>query len=214
MQIAILLYDGLTALDAIGPYEVLSCLPDVTVHFVAETAGPKRTDTQTLALVADTSLAELPHPDIFLIPGGGSGNHAAAQNEQILAWVREAHTTSLWSTSVCTGAFVLGAAGILEGKRATTFWGGGPYLQQLCGATYIAQRYVQDGKILTAAGVSAGIDMALFLVSQLTDEETAQATQLALEYDPQPPFDTGTPQKASPSIVALAQQLLQNGKRR
>jgi transcriptional regulator GlxA family with amidase domain len=214
MDIAILLYDGLTALDAIGPYEVLSCLPDVTVRFIAETVGPKRTDTQALALVADVSLAELPHPDIFLIPGGGAGNHAAAQNEQILAWVREAHTTSLWSTSVCTGAFVLGAAGILEGKQATTFWGGGPYLQQMCGATYVAQRYVQDGKILTAAGVSAGIDMALFLVSQLTDEETAQATQLALEYDPQPPFDTGTPQKASPSIVARAQHLLQNGKRR
>ncbi len=147
MDIAILLYDGFTALDAIGPYEVLSCLPDSNVHFIAETAGRTRTDTQALALVADASLAEVPHPDIFLIPGG-NGTMAAMHNEQIVAWVREAHTTSRWSTSVCTGAFVLGAAGILEGKRATTFWDAGPHLQQQCGATFVAQRYVQDGKIL------------------------------------------------------------------
>ncbi len=214
MDIAILLYDGFTALDAIGPYEVLSCLPDSNVRFIAETAGPKRTDTHALALVADASLAEVPHPDIFLIPGGGTGNMAAAQNEHILAWVREAHTTSRWSTSVCTGAFILGAAGVLQGKRATTYWDAGPHLQQHTGATFVAQRYVQDGKILTAAGVSAGIDMALFLVSQLTDNETAQATQLVLEYDPQPPFDTGAQQKAPSSIVALAHHLLQTGKRR
>ena len=213
MHVAILLYDGLTALDAIGPYEVLSCLPDVSIHFIAETVGPKRTDTQVLALVADVSLAEMPHPDIFLIPGGNAGTLAASQNERVLAWIREAHTTSLWSTSVCTGAYILGAAGILQGKRATTYWDAGPILQQQWGASYVTQRYVQDGKILTAAGVSAGIDMALFLACQLTDEETAQAIQLALEYDPQPPFDTGALQKASPSIVARAQHLLQNGKR-
>lgn len=213
MHIAILLYDGFTALDAIGPYEVLSCLPDVSIHFIAETVGPKRTDTQSLALVADASLAEVPHPDIFLIPGGNAGTLAAAQNEQIVAWVREAHATSRWSTSVCTGAFVLGAAGVLEGKRATTYWSAGPHLQQQWGATFVAERYVQDGKILTAAGVSAGIDMALFLASQLTGAQMAQAIQLALEYDPQPPFDTGTPQKASSFIVTLAQQVLQNSQR-
>ncbi|GHO90120.1 hypothetical protein KSF_001680 [Reticulibacter mediterranei] len=159
-------------------------------------------------------LSEVLHPDIFLIPGGNAGTLAAAQNEQIVTWVREAHKTSRWSTSVCTGAFVLGAAGVLEGKRATTYWSSGPHLQHQWGATFVAECYVQDGKILTAAGVSAGIDMALFLASQLTDEETAQAIQLALEYDPQPPFDPGAPQKASPSIVARALHLLQSGKRR
>lgn len=212
MDIAILLYDGFTALDAVGPYEVLSCLPASNVHFVAETAGPIRADTRALALVADAALADVPHPDIFLIPGG-AGTLAATQNEQIVAWVREAHTTSRWSTSVCTGAFVLGAAGILEGKRATTYWGAGPHLQLSTGATFVTERYVQDGKILTAAGVSAGIDMALFLASQLADEETAQAIQLVLEYDPQPPFDSGSLQKASSSIVALARHLLQTGRR-
>ncbi len=214
MHVAILLYDGFTALDAVGPYEVLSCLSDVRVQFIAETAGPKRADTQALALVADASLGEVPHPDILLIPGGNAGTVAAAKNESILAWVRQAHATSRLTTSVCTGAFVLGAAGVLQDRRATTYWSAGPFLQQQWGATYVAQRYVQDGKILTAAGVSAGIDMALFLANHLTDAQTAQAIQLALEYDPQPPFDSGTPQKTSPSIVALAQHLLQNGKRR
>ena len=122
MHVAILLYDGFTALDAVGPYEVLSCLSDVRVQFIAETAGPKRADTQALALVADASLGEVPHPDILLIPGGNAGTVAAAKNESILAWVRQAHATSRLTTSVCTGAFVLGAAGVLQDRRATTYW--------------------------------------------------------------------------------------------
>jgi transcriptional regulator GlxA family with amidase domain len=214
MYIAILLYDGLTALDAIGPYEVLSCLPGITVQFVAETIGPKRTDTDALAFMADTPLTAVPHPEILLIPGGKAGTLAAAQNASILAWIQEAHATSRWTTSVCTGAWVLGAAGLLRGRRVTTYWSAGPLLQQHYGATYVAERYVQDGKIVTAAGVSAGIDMALFLASQIADAETAQAIQLALEYDPHPPFDSGSPQKATPRIIETAQRLLQEGKRR
>jgi putative intracellular protease/amidase len=213
MHVAILLYDGLTALDAIGPYEVLSLVPGLKVQFVAETVGPKRTDTNALALVADTAFADVPHPEILLIPGGNAGTLAASQNEQIQAWVRTAHITSRWTTSVCTGAWVLGAAGILRGKRATTYWSAGEFLQPLYGATYVAERYIQDGKIVTAAGVSAGIDMALFLASQIADVQTAQAIQLALEYDPQPPFDAGTPQKATPATAEMAQRLLQDTRR-
>ncbi|QBD82275.1 DJ-1/PfpI family protein [Ktedonosporobacter rubrisoli] len=214
MQIVILLYDGLTALDAIGPYEVLSCVPNATISFVAESNGPIRTDTNALALMAEATLTEVPQPDVLLIPGGNTGTIAAAQNQQILDWVRSAYATSRWTTSVCTGAMVLGAAGLLKGKRATTYWSAGPFLESNYGATYIAERYVQDGKIVTAAGVSAGIDMALFLASQLTDTETAQAIQLALEYDPQPPFASGAPHKTTQAIIEKAQSLLREGKRR
>jgi putative intracellular protease/amidase len=200
MEIAILLYDRLTALDAIGPYEVLSRLPDATVTFVAEQPGPKRTDTDRLALVADASLAELAAPDIVLIPGG-PGQNALMDGGPVHEWLRKAHETSTWTTSVCTGSLILAAAGLLEGKRATSHWLALEELGQL-GAEAIGGRVVFDGKIVTAAGVSAGIDMALALVARVANEQVAQAIQLGIEYDPQPPFDAGSPQKAPTEIVA------------
>jgi putative intracellular protease/amidase len=200
MDIAILLYDRLTALDAIGPYEVLSRLPDATITFVAEQPGPKRTDTDRLALVADASLAELATPDIVLVPGG-PGQKALMDAGPVHDWLRVAHETSTWTASVCTGSLILAAAGLLKGKRATSHWLGLEELGRL-GAEAVGGRVVFDGKIVTAAGVSAGIDMALALAAQVANEQVAQAIQLGIEYDPQPPFDAGSPQKAPAEIVA------------
>jgi transcriptional regulator GlxA family with amidase domain len=201
MVIAILIFDGLTALDAIGPYEVLSRLPDAEVRFVATEAGPKRTDTGALGLNADLSLADLPHPEIALVPGG-RGSRPLMRDPGVLDWLRAVHQDSIWTTSVCTGALVLGAAGILEGKRATTHWA---YLDRLrgLGADPVAQRVVEDGKVITAGGVSAGIDMALTLASRLAGPHTAQAIPLGIEYDPHPPFDSGSPAKAPPEVLEL-----------
>jgi putative intracellular protease/amidase len=204
MDIAILLYDRLTALDAIGPYEVLSRLPDATVTFVAERPGPKRTDTDRLALVADASLAELAAPDIVLVPGG-PGQKALMSAGPVHDWLRAAHETSTWTASVCTGSLILAAAGLLEGKRATSHWLALEELGRL-GAEAVGGRVVFDGKIVTAAGVSAGIDMALALAARVANEQVAQAIQLGIEYDPQPPFDAGSPQKAPTEIVAALRE--------
>jgi putative intracellular protease/amidase len=200
MDIAILLYDRLTALDAVGPYEVLSRLPDATVTFVAEQPGPKRTDTDRLALVADASLAEVAAPDIVLVPGG-PGQKALMSAGPVHDWLRAAHETSKWTTSVCTGSLILAAAGLLEGKQATSHWLALEELGRL-GAEAVGGRVVFDGKIVTAAGVSAGIDMALALAARVANEQVAQALQLGIEYDPQPPFDAGSPERAPAEIVA------------
>lgn len=199
MDIAILIYDRFTALDAVGPYEVLSRLPDSRTTFVGETAGPKRTDTGMLALSADAALAELPSPDILLVPGG-PGQVALMDDGPVHEWLRTAHQTSTWTTSVCTGSLILGAAGLLAGTRATSNW---QALEELggLGAEVVPERVVFDGKIVTAAGVTAGIDMALTLVQRIVGDELAQAIQLGLEYDPQPPFDAGSPAKAPAEIV-------------
>jgi putative intracellular protease/amidase len=207
MKIAILLYEGFTALDAIGPYEVLSRLPEATVHFVAEHSGPQRTDTHSLALIAETPLSALPNPDIFVIPGGMVGTFAAAENPAIRAWVKTAHQTSRWTMSVCTGALILGAAGLLKDLKATTHWFAKDYLAKY-GAEYLPERFVRQGKIITAAGVSAGIDAALYLAGEVAGAEIAQAIQLGIEYDPQPPFDTGSLPKASARLSTLALSLL------
>ena len=199
MQIAILIFDRLTALDAVGPYEVLSRLPDAEVTFVAQEPGPKRTDTGRLALVADAPMTEFPHPDIVLVPGG-PGQAALMEDGPVHEWLRAAHKTSTWTASVCTGSLILAAAGLLEGRRATSHWTALEELGRL-GAEPIAERVVFDGKLVTAAGVSAGIDMALRLAAKIAGEELAQAIQLGIEYDPQPPFDAGSPQKAPASIV-------------
>jgi transcriptional regulator GlxA family with amidase domain len=201
MNTAILLYDGFTALDAIGPYEVLSRLPGSRATFVASEPGPVRTDNGMLSLVAERSLAEIPAPEIVLVPGG-PGEVAARAGGPALQWLRAAHETSTWTTSVCTGSLILAAAGLLDGKRATSHWLALPTLQGL-GAEAVAERVVFDGKIVTAAGVSAGIDMALALAAQIAGEQVAQAIQLGIEYDPQPPFDAGSPQKAPAEIVEL-----------
>jgi transcriptional regulator GlxA family with amidase domain len=199
MQIAILIYDRLTALDAVGPYEVLSRLPDAELTFVAQEPGSKRTDTGRLALLADASLAELPHPDVVLVPGG-PGQAALMEDGPVHEWLRAAHETSTWTTSVCTGSLILAAAGLLAGRKATSHW---TALEELgcLGAEVTPERVVLDGKFVTAAGVSAGIDMALALVGRIAGEQLAQAIQLGIEYDPQPPFDAGSPQKAPAAIV-------------
>ena len=200
MNIAILLYDRLTALDAIGPYEVLSRIPDATVTFVAAEPGPVRTDNGMLTLLAEHSIDELRRPEILLVPGG-PGEVAARAGGPVIEWLREAHETSTWTTSVCTGSLILAAAGLLTGVRATTHWLALEELGRL-GAEPVSERVVYDGKIVTAAGVSAGIDMALALAASIAGDQVAQAIQLGIEYDPQPPFDAGSPAKAPAEIVA------------
>ncbi|MEK6272428.1 MAG: DJ-1/PfpI family protein [Actinomycetota bacterium] len=201
MRIAILIFDGLTALDAIGPYEVLSRLPGAELRFVAKEPGLKRTDTGALGVQADLAIADLPGPDVVLVPGG-EGNRPLMRDSEVLDWLRVAHESSTWTTSVCTGALVLGAAGILDGKRATTHWAFLDRLSEL-GAEPVTERVVEDGKVITAAGVSAGIDMALTLAARIAGNEVAQAIQLGIEYDPRPPFDAGSPSKASPEVIEL-----------
>jgi transcriptional regulator GlxA family with amidase domain len=201
VRIAIPIFDQLTALDAVGPYEVLSRVPGASVHFLAAEPGPKRTENGMLALTADLSLGELPDPEVIVFPGG-FGTRALMDDEAVLAWVRRAHETSVWTTSVCTGSLVLAAAGILDGLEATTHWMELETLRAF-GATPTGQRVVEQGKVITAAGVSSGIDMALTLAARLAGEDIARAIQLGIEYDPQPPFDSGSPAKAGPEIVEL-----------
>jgi putative intracellular protease/amidase len=201
MNIAIVLYDRFTALDAVGPYEVLSRLPGATATFVAQRAGPVCTDNGMLTLLAERGLDELERPDIVLVPGGpGEVVHRAGG--PVLEWLRRADETSTWTTSVCTGSLILAAAGLLEGRRATSHWLALEELRRL-GAEPVAERVVFDGKLVTAAGVSAGIDMALTLAATLATDAVAQAIQLGIEYDPRPPFDAGSPLKAPPEIVEL-----------
>jgi transcriptional regulator GlxA family with amidase domain len=201
MNIAIPIFDRLTALDAVGPYEVLSRMPGATVIFLAAEPGPKRTETEMLALVADRALSELPEPEVIVVPGG-FGTRELMEDETILAWLRHAHEHSQWTTSVCTGSLLLAAAGILDGLEATTHWMALELLSEY-GATPVSRRVVEQGKVITAAGVSSGIDMALTLVDRIAGPELAQAIQLGIEYDPQPPFDSGSVAKAPPEIVEM-----------
>lgn len=201
MRIAILIFEKLTVLDAIGPYEVLRSVPGWQVSFVAPEKGPVRADSGALGLVADHSISELTDPDVVLV-GGGAGNRPLMEDERLLEWLREVDRGSRWTTSVCTGSLVLGAAGLLEGKRATSHW---LYVDRLAefGAEPVRERVVEDGDLITAAGVASGIDMALHLVNREAGPEVAQAVQLAIEYDPEPPFDSGSPAKAPQQIVDL-----------
>jgi putative intracellular protease/amidase len=201
MNIAIPLYDRFTALDAVGPYEVLSRLPGATVTFVATEPGPVRTETGMLALTADRALEELPDPEIIVIPGG-LGTRALLDDERVLTWLRGAHESSQWTTSVCTGSLLLAAAGILDGLEATTHWMMLDLLGEL-GATPVDRRVVEQGKVFTAAGVSAGIDMALTLAARIAGDDYAQAIQLGIEYDPAPPFAGGSVSTSRPEIVEL-----------
>ena len=198
MDIAIPIFEGITALDAIGPYEVLSRLPGARVRWVAVTPGQYRTDKH-LAMVADEPLSAVPRPDIVLVPGG-FGTRALLTPNPLLDWVAAAHETSQWTTSVCTGSLVLAAAGVLKGLEATTHWMAMDQLSAL-GARAVSRRVVEQGKVVTAAGVSAGIDMALTLAARIAGPEVAQAIQLGIEYDPQPPFRAGSPQTAPPEVV-------------
>lgn len=206
MQIAILAFDGMTALDAVGPAQVLAFLPGSALCWTSPDPGPKRTDAG-MSIVATHPLRDVLAADIVLLPGGLDVRPVMADT-RVLDWLRTAHATTQWTTSVCTGALVLGAAGLLEGRRATTHWA---MLDRLAkfGATPLSERVVVDGKIVTAAGVSAGIDMALRLAARLAGDTVAQAIQLGIEYDPQPPF-AGSPQTASAAVVEAARRSLAN----
>jgi transcriptional regulator GlxA family with amidase domain len=201
VQIAIPLFPRLTALDAIGPYEVLQRLPGATVTFVGTQVGEVRTENGFLGVTVDALVGDLPQPDVIVVPGG-IGSREAVEDRVLVDWVRSAHQTTTFTTSVCTGSFVLGAAGLLEGLTATTHWS---VLNELevYGAVPTMDRVVEhlDQRIITAAGVSSGIDMALRLSELLVDDVAAKAMQLMIEYDPQPPFDAGHLDRAGDVVV-------------
>jgi transcriptional regulator GlxA family with amidase domain len=201
MHIAILLFDRITALDAVGPYEVLARLPGAEVVFVGIEKGIVRTDNRCLGLAVDRSLDEVPRTDVLLVPGG-FGWRAMAEDARVLAWLRQVAATATVVSSVCTGSLLLASAGLLAGVPATTHW---HYLDELArrGAIPTRSRIVEHGATITAAGVSAGIDMALALAARLAGEDVARAIQLGIEYDPAPPFDAGSPAKAPPHLVAM-----------
>jgi putative intracellular protease/amidase len=205
MDIAIPIFDRFTALDAVGPYEVLSRLPDARVTFIAKEAGPYKTDNGMLSIVAEATLEDMPHPEVIMIPGG-TGTRPLMEDEPTLDWIRTAHETSTYTTSVCTGSLLLGAAGVLDGLDATTHWLELETLDKL-GAHSTRKRVVEQGKVITAAGVSSGIDMALLLASRIAGDQFAQGIQLLIEYDPQPPFDAGSTEKAPPEIVTLIETM-------
>lgn len=198
MRIAFLFYEGMTALDAIGPHEILCRLPGAKVQRVARKSGTVRTDSASLELVAEYSLEDVFHADVLVIPGAASAT-TLRNYPEVLAWIRSIHTTTQWTTSVCTGSLILGAAGLLTGLRATTHWAVMDRLS-VWGAEPVSERIVESGKIITAAGVSAGIDMALTLAAKIAGPQVAQTLQLGIEYDPEPPFDVGSPKKANPKI--------------
>jgi len=202
-QIAFVLYEGLTTLDLIGPLDVMSRWPGYESVTVATEIGLKRNDNGTIALMADRSLTDVPNPAVIVVPGGTEGTRVAAQDQQLLSWLRDAKLHADVVTSVCTGALILGAAGLLDGRPATTHWSSYEELGSY-GAIVTSQRVVDDGDIVTGAGVSAGIDMALSLTAREFGDDMAQLLQLAIEYDPQPPFDSGSPAKASPAVLELA----------
>jgi putative intracellular protease/amidase len=198
LDIVIPIFDDFTALDAVGPYEVLSRVGG-RVRFVAPEAGPVRTDNGMLSLVAEASLSDATAPDVVVVPGG-VGVRALTTDPTWLDWLRAVDRSTTWTTSVCTGSLLLGAAGLLEGLRATSHWLELETLRSY-GAEPTGERVVEQGKVITAAGVSAGIDMALLLAARIAGEDTAKAIQLGIEYDPQPPFDCGSVEKADPKLV-------------
>lgn len=197
---AFLCFDGLTALDLVGPFEVLSRLPDANARIVSPSPGIKLISNRMLGIGAPVPLDQCLSPRLLVIPGG-PGADWICEEPAVLEWVRHVHSQTLWTAAVCTGALVLGSAGLLEGRRATTHWLAKKALAEL-GAEVVDERFVVDGKIVTCGGVSAGIDMALWLAGQIAGREQAERIQLAMEYDPQPPFDSGSPEKADPELVA------------
>jgi len=204
-DVAFLLFDGITALDAIGPYEVLWRVPGARVRFVAAEAGPCRTDNGLLQLVATASFADITSADVLVVPGG-LGTRGLVHDEPTLSWISRLHATTTWTTSVCTGSLLLGAAGLLQGLDATTHWAARDLLAKY-GANPVDDRVVEQGRIITSAGVSAGIDMALTLAARLTDETTARAIQLAIEYEPRPPYDSGSLAAATPEVRERLEQM-------
>jgi len=205
MNVVFVLYEAMTALDLVGPYQVLSGLPDLRVTLAASESGPKRTDSGMI-IHAECALRDAPEPDLIVVPGTGRPDVPLA-DAALIAWLRENGPRARWTCSVCTGALLLGAAGLLTGRRATTHWLAREALRQF-GAEPAHERVVVDGNVISAAGVSAGIDMALTLLSRVSGENTARAVQLGIEYDPQPPFDSGSADAAAPQIMELATRLL------
>lgn len=208
MQIAILAYPGMTALDAIGPYEMLRGLPDAELRFVWHEPGPIVTDSGVLVLGATHSFEETAAPDVVLVGGSIPATMSTAADEGVLNWLRRAHQTTTWTASVCSGSLILGAAGILRGKDATCHWAGQRVLSTFGANPQRDKRIVRDGKVITAAGVSAGLDLGLWLVGEIAGRPRAEATQLCIEYDPQPPFDTGHMSKASARNKADAARMM------
>jgi len=210
MIIALGLYQGFTALDAIGPYEILTYLPGAEMVICAENKGVVDDHNDLVHLRVDATFAEVPRPDVLLVPGGPIAGQYAADGHPIVEWIRQAHPHTSWTTSVCTGALLLGAAGLLDGLPATTHWSAYDDLASY-GAQPTEQRVVTAGRIMTGAGVSAGIDLALTLAADIAGPEVAQTIQLAIEYDPHPPFDAGAPSKAPKPIYDLAVAALGGG---
>jgi transcriptional regulator GlxA family with amidase domain len=205
LNVVIYLYDEMTALDAIGPYEVLRLVPGAQVRFVAKKAGLVKPDSGLQMLNAEYGIADVDTADILIIPGGNAAG--PIKDEHVLQWIRSLHEKTRWTTSVCVGSLILGAAGLLKGLQATSHWNSIQDLKYF-GAQPVNQRYVRQGKIITAAGVSAGIDMALSLVALEQGDEMAKAIQLMIEYDPRPPFDSGSCSKASPEMIEKAKKML------
>jgi transcriptional regulator GlxA family with amidase domain len=205
LRVAVVLYAGMTTLDAAGPIDVLRFLPDAVIDLVSDAPGPVRTDSG-LELVATTAYDDCPRPDVVVVPGGPGT--AEALGSPLIGWLQQVHPTTRWTTSVCSGSLLLAHAGLLAGAPAASHFGVLDLLPQL-GSARSDQRVVVDEEhhVMTAAGVSSGIDMALALAERLSDTTTAQAIQLVIEYDPQPPHDTGALEKASPDVVRRAVEL-------
>jgi len=206
MQIAFALYPRFTALDIVGPFQTLADVPGVEAVFVAATPGPVIDHTGRLSLVATASFDEVTRPDVIVVPGGVA-DATAGPDDPVVQWIRALHPTTTWTTSVCTGSIFLALAGVLEGVDAAAHWSAYDRLRAL-GAIPTEERVVERGKVFTAAGVSSGIDMGLTLVAKIFGDEVAQAIQLAIEYDPQPPFDAGAPSKVSPELLALVTEVM------
>jgi len=204
MQIAIVVYHGMTALDAIGPYEVLRMIENVDLRFVSNEVGPIATDSKALVIGATHTFAETPQPDILLVPGSSADTVTAMANKELTEWLQSSHEHTRLTLSVCSGALVLAAAGLLEGKEATTHWLAQDELKRFKAIPKKQERIVHSGKIVTAAGVSAGIDLALAVVEELCGRQRAEEIQLLIEYDPQPPVDSGHPSKASNEVMTNA----------
>jgi transcriptional regulator GlxA family with amidase domain len=198
LKIAILLFDNYTALDVVGPYEVLSKISNSKIYMIAVKPGLYK-DIKGLQISADYSLQDITNPDILVIPGG-FGIDTILNNQDIISWIQNAHKTTIWTVSVCSGALLLGSAGLLKNCKATTHWNRKEQLAKY-GAILQNDRYVKEGKIVTSAGVSAGIDMSLYLLSLIVNVSFAKAVQLGMEYDPKPPFDSGSPEKAPIEIL-------------
>jgi putative intracellular protease/amidase len=202
MKIAAFIFDKITVLDIVGPTELLSWLPGSEIVWVGKEIGPIRAAPTGLAITVEHTLDEVPSADILIIPGG-PGVRLLLQDDKVLGWVRKVHATTKWTTSVCTGSLLMGAAGLLRGLEATTHWNAAATLESF-GASYREKRVVPQGKIVTSAGVSSGIDMALWLVGKIAGDDAAREAQLCIEYDPQPPYDSGAPSKATPIVIEKA----------